>query len=672
MTKAKTERPLLDTSIIAALHRADGMWRGVVGRADGNRLAIIETKDFPQTDPPTVDAWLESHQAGQVIVVLPAGTVICRSCPLPDADPQQLETALRLQAEAQLLGTAPPHRQAMAVLHPADNEQSRSGLILAWPEGNEPEIPTHREDVQFTADVAAVAALLNGHRPADPLLWADGRSGALSFAMTHAGGVTFRATRENTESPHEWVQGVTRTLAETALNASHTPEYIDGLRESVASRFGDLSVPATVLWLPDELHVSLAQRMTGHDPGSDPQSWWNQFGVAAGALLTQADQLAPLAAMQQQPPASNPSTVERVVAALSTPRTAVTLAVVAGVIALFSPLLVHGARLMVLESKLSDLETNRAEVEQLDRRLAMYEAMRNRSWPMTKIISDVVNNAPQGIELESISVSFGEGDAIMISGHAVEQNGQSPSEIAYLMEDQLQATGIFQHPRVNLDSPNVHGDQYRFRLNAYVSDPLRIRDYDETEDFAKLTLRQRLYPELLEQEQPGETGLTVPGAGEVREPADDPSTTDPPRLAQGEQTSPRQAGESPSGDGPSAAGAEPRGPADHDSQGAGDRGESDQQASRPDRPDRPDSPFGQGRTRPDGDRRSEGDDTEVAGPQSIPDELSARQVEAMSPDEARRLMAEYARAMRLSGLDDETSERLRNDFNLLRQRARNR
>ena len=128
---------------IAVLHRVGGSIRGVIGTlapagrpeapAD-QQPALTGFKEFQASRPGDIAAWLDEHGAGPVVVVLPASAVVCRTCTLPEADPEHLAQALALQAEAHQLTAVPPHRRATAVLPAAAGEMSRSGVIVDWPQ----------------------------------------------------------------------------------------------------------------------------------------------------------------------------------------------------------------------------------------------------------------------------------------------------------------------------------------------------------------------------------------------------------------------------------------------------------------------------------------------------------------------------------------------------------
>src|SRR5690606_13406464 len=146
------------------MHRTGSIWRGIIANTRGDRPVILGTREFAADQITRLDDWLNQHTVGSVLCVLPAGTVICRNCSLPEAEPDQLNQALRLQAEAHLLGIAPPHRLAMAVLDSAPGETSRSGIILAWPENAAFDPPPTVRPITFTPDIASLAALLDGER----------------------------------------------------------------------------------------------------------------------------------------------------------------------------------------------------------------------------------------------------------------------------------------------------------------------------------------------------------------------------------------------------------------------------------------------------------------------------------------------------------------------------
>ena len=82
---------------VAVLHRVAGVVCGLAATATP-RPRVVAARRFETDDPDPIEAWLAEHNATEVMGVLPAAAVICRTSSLPDAEPAQLEQALRLQA----------------------------------------------------------------------------------------------------------------------------------------------------------------------------------------------------------------------------------------------------------------------------------------------------------------------------------------------------------------------------------------------------------------------------------------------------------------------------------------------------------------------------------------------------------------------------------------------
>ena len=133
----------------------------------------------------------------KIFTILPGSVTVCRTTTLPDVDSQQIHEALRLQAEARLLGSTPDHRRALAPLDPAAGETNRVGLIVTWPESSVFTLPACLQHARFIPDTVSIAALLDGFRPTDPILFADLSDGTVSIALSHANGAALRATKES-------------------------------------------------------------------------------------------------------------------------------------------------------------------------------------------------------------------------------------------------------------------------------------------------------------------------------------------------------------------------------------------------------------------------------------------------------------------------------------------
>ncbi|MHC4220348.1 MAG: PilN domain-containing protein, partial [Planctomycetota bacterium] len=634
---------------MAVLHRVGGTIRGLIGTlaragvpaAPGDlKPAVTAWQEFPADRPQQVSDWLQENDVGAVVVVLPAAAVVCRTCTLPDADPEHLARALALQAEAHLLAGVPSYRRAMAVLPAAAGEMSRSGIIVDWPQGpadrdltgaaDENEKPWGNRSVTFAPDVGAVGALLNGHRPDEPLLWYDRADGSLALAISHANGAILRAARVSPDRTIGWADNVGRVVAETALSVGHTPAFTETLVHTINDRITDLDRNAALV-APNQAFTSVQERVDG-----TPQErhWWRDYGVALGALLAASGQLAPLTRLQLAPPAESPSAARRLVDVLSNPVAAFRIAAVCVLLILLGPLIFSGLRLALLKVKLPDLQTYRAEARQAEVQLAMYGELEGKAWPMTKLLADVACCTPQGIDLDQIRIGD---DRIRVSGRAKpdDDSNLSAQQVVTLMQQNLRDSNIFDEIYLTWGDPNTFG-AYEFTLSAKVVNPYLRHDYPVDLDYGAWTLADRMY------------------GG----PRPDPKTPEP-KVLPANQTDP---GPGPNDD----ASADPV-PAD----GA-------VEAPRTGIPRNGRDPGivplpGEGHRAGPDDLPRRGTDRTPGGPlppsKAVPEPLTQEQVDAMNLTEAQETFAQISAALKRAQVDDDTKERLWRDWRMVRDRV---
>lgn len=477
-----------DPAVIAVLHRRGTTWHGLIASAKGSKPSTVAAKDFPSDQASRIDAWLDEHKAGQVVCVLPAALVICRNSTLPDAPAEQLEQALQLQAEASLMGVAPAHRVAMAVLPQSQGETSRCGLILAWPEAAAFEPPPVSRPIEYVPDIAALAAILNGHRPADALLWLDRADGSVAIAISHAGGAVFRATREDASSAEQWMAAAGRIAAETSLSVGHTGAYIDALAQAVRQKAASQPAGQATLFLPPEVIGPAAARVQGLS--SDP-AWWATHGVLAGALLARLGPLAPLTHLQKAPPVEHPSFAEAAAAKLSSQRTATLVVLAAVLVLMIGPLAFAGARLGILKLRFGSIRDQVVAAKASKSQVVMYKELeKQNAWPMTKLLADLMTNTPRGIDLEVVRIDGGKD--FSVSGTVHEEDGKKPMQVVSTMRDNLAKEGIFGKFKSNLNNGNNLGT-FKFDLSGDIIHPYKVVKYPEERDFAALTYAERLY-----------------------------------------------------------------------------------------------------------------------------------------------------------------------------------
>jgi Tfp pilus assembly protein PilN len=257
------------------------------------------------------------------------------------------------------------------------------------------------------------------------------------------------------------------------------------LNESTAGPLNALKPDEAVLILPQELKNTLNDRIDG--TGADT-AWWSEFGIAAGAVLARCGALAPLTTMIDTQPTSAPSIIHRYSERLSNPRTA-TLVVAAVVLVLaLSPIIFNGLRLGLLKLRYSSLDERLAQVQQAQQSLTMYEELEEQAWPMTKLLADIANCTPLGIELDIIRIR--QGQFFTVAGKASPRDDHSATELVSMMERQLRDTGIFTDVVFTWKDPTAL-NQYEFDMTAKITRPHYSVHYDVERDFGRYTHEMR-------------------------------------------------------------------------------------------------------------------------------------------------------------------------------------
>ena len=627
--------------VIGVVQRAGKNWRCLIGQTDAGVPHITAWEEFDAPRAGRIADWLAEHDVQRVVGVLPASAVVCRTCSLPDTDAIHLHQALQLQAEAHLLGTAPPHRQATAVLENAPGETNRTGIMLSWPQSAPFELPETGLETTYTSDIAALAALLDGSRPDKPLLWLDRSDGSVALAITYAGGVALRAARELADA-EGWSERVGSVLAETALDAGHTASFTESLVESLTEHLAGLDPDTAVLIAPHDILQNAQQRVQG---APNEEDWWRTYGVTVGALLAGTNQLAPLTQLRRNAPVEAPSVAQRVLTAMSNKRNATKIVIACLIILALWPLAAARLRLLALEVRFADIKEYVDAAQKNETQLEMYRALRQHAWPMTKLLSDIACNTPRGIELQLIDLKH-EGDMFSVSGTTKEFEDRSPQEVVAQMQQNLRAGGIFTDIYYSWGDRNNFG-AYEFTLSGKVAQPYRTYEYPASLDFGESTLADRLYksktPPVEAQAAETSTPSETP-ANEALVATDDPEIEPIAKLEEGNENPDEMAS--------AANGRRPR-------------------SARPRVVPRP----GSGRSFvPGSPPLSRGDDRSPGGgappSQNIPEPLSEGQINAMSLPEVDEALGQVATALQRSHPDEVTKERLKNEFKLLWDRKR--
>jgi hypothetical protein len=178
---------------------------------------------------------------------------------------------------------------------------------------------------------------------------------------------------------------------------------------------------------------------------------------------------------------------------LSEPKTARRV-LVAGVLCfVLGPVVIEGARLLLLRWKLPDLEAYQRAEETDRKKQAMYRVLGRQGASMTKTLSDIASCAPEGAEIEFMNVAqSAKGQAVTLRGRARPAGGQQGSEVMIAMERQLRESGAFDSIQRSSEAPDSRGYQ-EFTLNATAVRPTYTVNFPEAQDFATKSMRVRRY-----------------------------------------------------------------------------------------------------------------------------------------------------------------------------------
>ncbi|MHC4910015.1 MAG: hypothetical protein ACYTF9_09875, partial [Planctomycetota bacterium] len=339
----KTQGRQVDAGVLAVFYRTDTTLHALVARIDGARPRITASRDFALSEAAHIDDWLDRESVAEAIEILPAASVVCRNCVLPEGDPTQLDQALALQAEV-TLGSTPAHRLGMAVLDQAPGETTRTGVLVSWPESAEHPAIATEIPVRYASDVAAIAALMDGHRPDDPIVAIDRSTSSVALGLAHSGGAALRAARAEMEN-EDWPQQVGRLIAETGLSSNHSATFVESIVRTTTEALGARLHDTTRLLLPDALRDEARARVEGS--GSDDR-WWERYGLAVGVLLARSGALRGLTNLRAAAPIEKPDILSRITDRISNPRTAVHLVVACLLLLAFGPPAFNFARWKIL------------------------------------------------------------------------------------------------------------------------------------------------------------------------------------------------------------------------------------------------------------------------------------------------------------------------------------
>jgi hypothetical protein len=622
------------------------------------------------------------------LAVLPARETVCRTFILPAASQDQLELALRLQAEAALLGGVPPHRVGLGVLPGAADAKLRQGLVLAWPESMATaELPQISQGITstFVPELACLSALVLAEGRCSGITMAADRSDGSVVLLVPTGSedpestlLAIRSTREDGSDAESWRSSLVRAARETLISSDMPLAAAEAMVADFAKRVGDADRPRTVV-VPTETERLVERTLSGADD-LDAASRL----TVAGVLLAANGPLASFTRLLREVPRERPHPVQAAVDRISDPRLAGRLILAAVLVVMLAPLAFASIRYGILSLKIDDLETLERSNRITRQQVAMYRELRSNAWPMGKVLGDLANAMPEGVDVETISI--GQSEGVTVRGVAKPTEIKDPSgtkesldaaEVVGRMQHELEDSGIFRRAKYEFKAEDGRGWR-EFTMTCEVTGPTRQPSYKPDEDFAVRTLRDRRYPNWREVE-----GSEGAAAGDETAAGDEPPAT---ARASGNRRDRR-----------SDASPEPNGGSE-DAQASADAGEGEavSVASGQDSEEggdaaasgEPSASAGTGDAAAAGATRgigrrpttpratgSEGGGTTPPQPTSgvnveVPPPMTDEEIAALSKSDALALLNRVAKARQSPSIDADTKNRLRTDFDRLMQHIR--
>jgi hypothetical protein len=717
--KPTEEAPQRDPAIVAIACRTRAGWDLMTVRSGAAALELVATERFAAEDA-RASQWIDGQRAGHTVVALPGADVIVRAVQLPSADEGRLESALQLNATTFVLGRTPFWRVASALLPRERGDGIRTGLVTEWPEDAErPHLPAgihEGRNTSFAPAVAGLAALSAWTE--GTLVSVDAANGVLSICVPTSQGLLMRTVRaggagESIE-PSDVAQAVGEACVHASVPAAEIPAAIAGAVQSASSVLGGGFGCSSA-----DLR-RLSQMLTGVT-ASDASGWWREHGLAIGLAAAATGPMLALTRLQSTDLGARPDRTSVFINRLSEPRTARRV-LIAGVLCfVLGPLVIEGARLLLLRWKLPDLEAYQRAEDTDRKKQAMYRVLGRQGASMTKTLSDIACCAPDGAEIEFINVAqSAKGQSVTLRGKARPAGGQQSSEVMIAMERQLRESGAFESIQRSSEAPDSRGYQ-EFTLNATAVRPTYPVSFPESQDFARKSMRVRRYGQPPADVDPVASGLNpkdieASKAGGAKATQED-AQADGAEAGTSDSDEATVANAGDASAGASLKGAETKAPSARvadaktaDSKGAGDKSADDKVADSKGADSKgadgkgadgkstetkaSDSKTAEAKTDDAKSGDAKGEDSKAAAraarssgsgrgalatrskpggssePEPAPTPLSANEINQMSKEEARAALVLVSKARNRADLADDVQARLKEEFNLLLERCK--
>ena len=620
----------------------------LVSESDGPRIV-----DRWSCTGPELGTRLAAAGCDHLLVVLPASATLVRTVHVPPASPLQVESAIRIEAEAKLLGSAPAHRTATGIL--GVESKHPTGLTVAWPDGLDANLPALSDDIEvhWVPEIACLAFLsgVESTRIFAQITQLDD-STAVSAVIPSSRGPVFRSMRSD-HVDRDAASILRPLVVETLLADQVSPDHLETESSRLLTGLEERQVAGGLIADGSESDAKLtelASNITLEQTGR----WAAVDRLLLAILGVRTSGLSHLAELQRDQRSVDPGLAGRVFEKLSNGRTAVAIVTTAILVFLLVPLASAGLRLAVMHLKIDDLAKLQSDVEQHDNLKTVYRVLGDQAWSMTKLLGDIANLTPEQIELTSISIAHGE--PMAISGVAKRDGDYEGRDVIFEFNRRLRESGLFADagPLASIEEPDSRG-YTEFNVSADLANPLRPLRTRAEEDYAVLSYQDRRYgptdddgylivdPDL---RQARLDSMIDRGLNFDRTLAESKSKPDPESVAVAEDAGTEME--------TSTSESQPRGSL------------AKQTGARPDdaRPERPNDQARDRRARPARPSRPEPGSRSAIRDKvvEIPPPLTQEEIATLSNAEAKAMLEKVAEARKQPGVEDEVKSRLKNEF----------
>ena len=707
--KKSAAKPTLATDLAAVLRLDGERWKALLVRFGPLGVQFEQAGEFGPdcgegSGVEDLAPWLLELMPERVVVIVPGSDVILRSIPLPRATPTQQQQVLSLQAEGALSPDAPRCRSACAVVPDGSTgAEERLGIVLEWKPGGAVQLPPglKADDgrrgahgpvaprVTFTAPVAGLLGLMSADglgRAARMCIDVQPSTGSVAVVASREGHLVARTLIERSDDASEFAGAISEAVNDTAMLGHWSEDDLIAARRAMPAAFAQ---GFAGLAGADALGSALAG-------APDDAAWRAQFGDLAGVALALRSPLSPLLGLMPIEPRRSQGLLIDALARMDSPAFTKRALIAAGLAVVFGPMAVAGLRLAWLNFRLADAAAFEAAMVSSERRIALYGQVDKLGWPMSKLLSDIACTTPDGIEIESINIDHGSN--VQVRGLARGVGELSSVDAIVVMEERMRASKVFSRIVKSWEEPK--GGSTEFSITAQVADPMLIVRYSESQDYGKKSLaEQRWGPVdadgfLIEAgSAPAAPTPTTPVASGDQQPVavvpdmvagDAPGVGVPTVVTNGEPVAASTgARTTPAGAAAAAASEAARAPAAASGEtNVASAGGGAAEAANDAAPAEADGESREGRGGRRGGLPGASGPTEASrrgrpavgaaqpAEQPIPPALTQDQVDAMSRDEARDMLIKIAAVRQRDGLDEETTARLKKDFDMLKARTR--